>query len=53
MDNVQNCNSYINIAALPPSADCLENVGSSTSLKTLGLHGLLRGELFFCFTFLH
>jgi hypothetical protein len=27
----------------PSWADCLENVGASTSHKTMGLHGLLQG----------
>jgi hypothetical protein len=32
-------------------ADCLENVGTLTSHKPMGLHGLSQGELYLCFTF--
>jgi hypothetical protein len=32
-------------------ADCLENVGASTSHNPMGLHGLLQGQLYL-FTFL-
>jgi hypothetical protein len=28
------------------SADCLENVGTSTSHNPMGLHGLLQGQLY-------
>jgi hypothetical protein len=32
-------------------ADCLENVGSSTSHSPIGLHGLLKGHLYFLLYF--
>jgi hypothetical protein len=34
----------------PPSvSDCLENVGPSTSYTPMGVHGLLKGYLYFLF----
>jgi hypothetical protein len=33
-------------------ADCLENVGASTSHEPVGLHGLLQGLLYLLRTFL-
>jgi hypothetical protein len=35
---------------LPPSTDCLENVGATTSHNLMGLHDLLQGYLYFYFT---
>jgi hypothetical protein len=35
---------------LTDTANCVDNVGSSTSHGPIGLHGLLRGELYFYLT---
>jgi hypothetical protein len=32
-------------------ADCLKNMGTSTSHNPMGLHGLSQGELYLCFSF--
>jgi hypothetical protein len=33
----------VKLTTSPPTVNCLENVGASTSHKPMGLHGLLEG----------
>jgi hypothetical protein len=52
--NIYYTGGCVGLTALPPSvsrADCLENVESLTSHNPIGLHGLLRGSLYFFFIF--